>query len=261
MINLTRLNEIQVIVFALIMLRMIAFVFSSAILSSSSIPVIARILFSLILTMIVYGTVAQNTTIARVAQSEEQIILLAFYELIIGLSLGFLTRLFFFSVSMAGDLMSISLGLGQAQIFNPMSEHHGSALEQFLLMFSTIVFLLLNGHHLALQGLVQSFHVIPLADVHFNAQQYKNIVLIMQELLSIALRLSAPVVVSMLVVQISVGLLSRAVPHINVLSTASSVSALLGILLIMICLPLMASQMNGVLELTNLSFFNFIKGM
>lgn len=261
MIQLSQLNEIQLIVFGLIMLRMIAFVVSAAVLSSPSVPVTAKVLFSMVLTMMVYTSVADNKLIARVADQQENLIQLAVFELVVGLCLGFLTRFFFFAVSMAGEMISVALGLGQAQIFNPLMGSQGNAMEQFLVMFATLVYLAMNGHHLMIQGLIQSFGTIPVANVNITAIELKNVVMAAQDIFVIAIRMAAPIVISMLVIQVGIGLLSRAVPQINVLSTAASVSALIGIILLIICLPLMSNQMGGAIEETTASFFSFVKGI
>jgi len=240
---------------------MIAFVASAAILSAPSVPITAKVLFSLVLTMMVFTSVADNKLIARVADQQDNLILLSALELIVGLCLGFLTRMFFFAVSMAGEMISVALGLGQAQIFNPLMGTQGNAMEQFLVMFATLVFLAINGHHLMIQGLIQSFGTIAVANVNISAIQLRDIVLAAQDIFVIAIRMSAPIVISMLVIQIGIGLLSRAVPQINVLSTAASVSTLIGIILLIICLPLMSNQMSGAIEETTASFFSFVKGI
>jgi flagellar biosynthetic protein FliR len=261
MIELSQLNEIQLIAFGLIMLRMIAFISSAAIFSAAAVPITAKVLFSMVLTMMVYTAVADSKLIARVADQQDNLIMLAVLELIVGLCMGFLTRMFFFAVSMAGEMISVALGLGQAQIFNPLMGSQGNAMEQFLVMFATLVFLAINGHHLLIQGLIQSFGTIPVGNVNISAIELRNVVLAAQEMFVIAVRMAAPIVISMLVIQIGIGLLSRAVPQINVLSTAASVSALIGIILLIICLPLMSNQMSGAIEETTASFFSFVKGI
>lgn len=261
MFSLSQLNQMQIIVFGLIMVRMIAFVFSAAILSSPIVPVASKILLSLVLTMMVYNGVATKEIIVRVSEAESQIILLAFLEIFIGLCLGFLTRLFFFAVSMAGEMISVSLGLGQAQMFNPMMGHSGNALEQFLVMFATLVFFVLGGHHFLIEGLVSSFSHISLGFFSMNKNEFRDIVLTMQQVFVVAIKLSAPIVVSLLVIQISVGLLSKAVPQINVLSTTAAITALVGFILLIVCLPLMTSQMGVMLEEATFTFFKFMKGI
>ncbi len=261
MFNITQLNEVQLLVFGLALLRMTAFIFSASIFSAQSVPIVARILISLILTMMVFPSLNNNKTLLQVSEMQDQIIFLSTLEVVIGLCLGFLTRFFFFTVSMAGELISVALGLGQAQIFNPLLGSPGNAMEQFISMFATLIFFAINGHHIMLEGLIKSFSILHLASVQFNVIELKNIVLAAQDLFIIAIRLSAPILISMLVVQIGIGILSRAVPQINVLSTAASISTLVGIVLLIICLPLMTGELSSIVETTSHQLFRFMKGI
>ena len=259
MFSVSQLNEIQIIVFGLIMLRMTAFVFSAAILNSPTIPTICKVLFAVVLTMMVYKPVATNILLARVNDLSGELIQLAIFELLIGVSLGFLTRLFFFAVSMAGELISVAMGLGQGQLFNPMMGNMGSALEQFFTVLSTLLYFGINVHHYLIQGLVQSFQTIEVARLTLNAAVYGSTTLLAQEFFIIGIKMAAPVLISMAVIQVGIGLLSRAVPQINVLSTSASITIALGFLILFISLPLMVFQITGVLDITSLELFKFIK--
>lgn len=259
MISFSQLNEIQIIVFALILLRMTSFVVSSAIFSSPSISVMVKILFSVVLTLCVFKTVGTNEVIARVSESQEQLILLSAREILLGLVLGFFTRIFFFALSMAGEIVSISMGLGQGQIFNPMMGSMGNAIEQFYIGIGTLLFLALNGHHMLIQGLVKSFSTSPLAVLEFHFETFAEVVLKAQEFFVLGIRISAPVLISMIIVQIGVALLSRAVPQINVMVTSASVAVMLGMLIIFISLPLLVMQMTGLLDFTTAEFFKLMK--
>ncbi len=259
MINISQLNEIQILIFGLILLRMTAFVTSSAIFSSPSISVLVKILFSVVLTFLVFKAVATNKVIARVDAVQDQLILLCAYELVIGLVLGFFTRIFFFALSMAGEIVSVSTGLGQAQLFNPMIGSMGNAMEQFYITVGTLLFLALNGHHMMIQGLVQSFSVSELAQMQINVNSFVEVALKAQEFFILGIKIAAPVLISMMIVQVGVALLSRAVPQINVMVTSASVTSLLGFTIIFISLPLLVMQMTGLLDLTTAEFFKFIK--
>ena len=259
MINISQLNEIQILAFGLIMLRMTSFVTSSAIFSSASISVLVKILFSVVLTFLVFKSVATNTVIARISEHQDQLVLLCARELMLGLVLGFFTRIFFFALSMAGEIVSVSTGLGQAQLFNPMIGSMGNAMEQFYTTVGTLLFLALNGHHMMLQGLVQSFSVSEIAQLQFNSNSFAEVVLKAQEFFVMGIKISAPILISMIIVQVGVALLSRAVPQINVMVTSASVTSLLGFTIIFISLPLLALQMSGLLDLTTVEFFKFMK--
>ncbi len=259
MFSISQLNEIQILVFALILLRMTAFVFSAAVLSSPSFPIPAKILFSVVLAMLMFQTVATNSIIAQISEQQDEILLLAIMEVLIGLCLGFLTRIFFFAISMAGELISLSMGLGQAQMFNPMMGNMGNALEQFLVFLSTLLYFSINGHHSLIYGLTESFQTIQLARTSMNTDSFLSVVYLAQKFFIIGIQMAAPVLISMIVVQVGVGLLSRAVPQINVLTTTASITVALGFIIFFISLPLILFQMTGIIDLTNIEFFNFVK--
>ncbi len=259
MINISQLNEIQILIFGLILLRMTAFVTSSAIFSSPSISVLVKILFSVVLTFLVFKAVATNEVIARVDASQDQLVLLCARELVLGLVLGFFTRIFFFALSMAGEIVSVSTGLGQAQLFNPMLGSMGNAMEQFYMTVGTLLFLALNGHHMMIQGLVQSFTASGLGQLQLNVNSFVEVAMKAQEFFILGIKIAAPVLISMIIVQVGVALLSRAVPQINVMVTSASVTSLLGFTVIFISLPLLVMQMSGLLDLTTAEFFKFIK--
>jgi flagellar biosynthetic protein FliR len=259
MINFSQLNEIQIILFGLILFRMIAFVVSSAIFSSPAVSVFVKVLFSVVLTLCVYQSVGSNEAIARISEQEDQLILMCMHELFIGLILGFFTRIFFFSLSMGGEIVSISMGLSQGQIFNPMMGSMGNAIEQFYVAIGTLIFLTLNGHHMLIQGIVKSFSVSKIAVLSINVAAFPEIVLKAQEFFTIGIRIAAPVLISMIIVQVGIALLSRAVPQINVMVTSASIATMLGFVLLFVSLPLLVMQMTGLLDLTTVEFFKIIK--
>ena len=261
MISFSQLNEIQILTFALILLRMSSFVVSAAIFNSASISVPLKILFSLVLTLVMFGPIATNDVLVSVKESQNDILLLAGREVLIGLVLGFVTRLFFFAVSMAGEIVSISMGLGQAQLYNPMSGGMGNAMEQFYIVISTLVFLAFNGHHLMIMGLVESFQSAPLAQMSFATGTLAEIVYKTQDYFVIGIKISAPILISMTIVQFGIALLSRVVPQINVLVTTASLTVVLGFLIMFISLPLLVMQMGGMITLSMDDFFKFLKAI
>ena len=259
MILFSQLNEIQIIAFGLILLRMSGFVFTAAILSSNSITVPLKILFSVVLTMTVYNSVTNNIIIMQIKESESLILMLALKEILAGVIIGFVTRIFFFGITMAGDLISVALGLGQAQIFNPMMGSMSNVVEQFFVTLATLLYLGLNGHHHMIEGLVASFNTIQLSQTSLNVNGFVDIVKSMQQFFVFGIQISAPVLISMLIVQVGIGILSRAVPQVNVLMTSASITILLGMGILLVSLPLMVMQLNGLLDISTTELFKFIK--
>lgn len=261
MFSFSQLNEVQILLFALILLRMSAFVVSAAIFNTGNISAPLKILISLVFTIVVYQNLATNEALVRLKESQADLLLLAGREVLLGVILGFVTRFFFFAISMAGELVSISMGLGQAQMFNPMMGSMGNAMEQFYSVIATLVFLAMNGHHMMIMGIVESFATSPVAQLSFHYSSFAEVVLKMQSFFIIGIKMSAPILISMMIVQLGIALLSRVVPQINVMVTSASITVLIGFVILFISLPLLVMQMGGLMDFSMGEFFKFIKAI
>jgi flagellar biosynthetic protein FliR len=253
------LTETQMIIFGLIFLRMISYVVSSVVFGSNNISVPVKILLSVVLTMVVFPSA--KMMVLTDTQLTDELVLLAGREVLIGLSLGFLTRLFFFTVGMTGELVSISIGLGQAQIFNPMLGSNSNTVEQFYNTIATLIFFATNGHHIVLQGIAQSYELIPLAQMKLSVGPYAEMATFAQDMMVMAIKMCAPIIGAILVTNIAMGILGRAVPQINVLVTSAPVTLMLGFVLMFICIPLLVLEMNGIMDITHTKLVLVMKAL
>lgn len=253
------MTETQVIIFGLIFLRMIAFVVSSVIYGSTNINIPIKVLLAVVLSMVVFPTV-QMAAVSN-AQLAEDLVLLSAREVAIGLSLGFLTRLFFFTVGMAGELISVSIGLGQAQIFNPMMGSNSNTVEQFYNTLATLIFFAINGHHLVLSGIAQSYELVPLAQLKFNVGPFGQMATFAQDMMVMGIKMCAPIIGAVLVTNIAMGILGRAVPQINVLVTSVPVTLMIGFVLMFICIPLLVMEMHSIVDITQTKLVLVMKAL
>jgi flagellar biosynthetic protein FliR len=253
------LSEPQILFFALILLRMSAFLFTAALFSLPAMNAPLKVLLAVVLTMIVAPTLKPGPEIFT--GFSDGLPLIAAREVLVGLVLGFLTRLFFFSVSMTGDLISISLGLNSAQLYNPMMASQGSVVEQFHVLLGSMFFLLINGHHMLIGAIIQSFELLPAGVLSFRVGPLGEMAAFGQDLLIITLKMSAPVMASILIANIAMGILGRAIPQINVLVTSFPVTIMLGLAVMFICLPLFVFEMGGVVDLTTAKLMQVMKAL
>jgi flagellar biosynthetic protein FliR len=253
------MSEAQIIMFGLIFLRMIAFVVSSVVFGSGNISAPIKILLALILSMIVLPSV--HLASAESSRLIEDVVLLSAREVLIGVSLGFLTRLFFFTVGMTGELISVSIGLGQAQIFNPMMGSNSNTVEQFYNIIATLLFFAVNGHHLLIGAITQSYELVPLAQMKLNLGPYAEIATFAQEMMVMAIKMCAPIIGAVLITNIAMGVLGRAVPQINVLVTSMPVTLMLGFVLMFLCIPLLVTEMNGMVDVTHTKLVVVMKAL
>lgn len=259
MINWTSYTDNQILLFALVLLRMIPFIISSAIFGTPSISTQLKVLLSIVFTVIIFPTIkAGNVNFDLISHD---IIFLVIREMSVGLTLGFLTRIFFFAVMMTGEMVSVSVGLGASQLYNPMTGSHGSSIEQFYVTLASMVFLSINGHHLLISGIAQSYTLIPVSELHFNFGTFAEIATYLQNVLVMAIKMCAPVLVTVLIVNLAMGILGRAVPQINVLVTSMPVTIILGMAVIFVSLPLLVIELNGLANITAEKLFSVMKSL
>lgn len=254
------LNETQIIVWGLIFLRVIAFMFSCAVFSSSNVNLPIKVLLSLVLSVIIY--LPQGLNVTQVGTLlEEQLILLSIKEIFVGLVIGTVTRLFFFTMSMAGDMISVSLGLNSAQLFNPMLGAQTNVIEQFQTLIAILIFFLLQGHHLLVTALFQSFDLISVLNLNLKFDSFAQIAALGTQLIEVAIKISAPIMTAILITNITMGILGRTVPQLNVLMTSFAITISIGLFVMIFTLPLVVTEMNGILNLTSQYVFQLMRSM
>ncbi len=233
--NLLNIDQYQIIAFALVFFRCLGFFLSWPLFSGSGVPAPLKALLSLLMAFICI-TIIDPQTYPKVVQYQT-LIGLGAKELLLGFSMGFLTTLIFHTVAVAGELISMAMGLSSAQIFNPALNVQQSTVNQLYYFLAAFLFLAIRGHHYFLIGLTESFRMVPLNVLLPRLSSLGEFTLLGQKVLEVALLLSAPVLVSILLVNFSLGIIGRAVPQINVLITSLPVNALLGLGVLIVSLP------------------------
>lgn len=257
MTEVYRFNEPQMLLFFLVLIRISTFVVTWPVFGVETVSQHIKILFAFVIAIMVFPTLHFSGT--QYSMVKESLIHMAVREAVIGALMGMLGRIFFFVFQIAGELASLAMGLSSAQIFNPTLGGQSTAIEQFHVAFATLFYLAVNGHHLLLAGLVDSFRLVPLTSELLHTSEFKNMSLIISEIVSIGLRLSAPVMISILVVNVVLGIVGKTVPQMNVLVTSFPINILIGFTILILTLPLMMDQVGDLLELTTTEMFRLVK--
>jgi flagellar biosynthesis protein FliR len=254
-----KLNEIQFILFGLALIRLIALFVSWPVFGESNVPVALKVLASLSITFLIFPVISvPKESIEAINQALPFMVI---REVLIGLLIGYIARFFFFAFAMAGELISITMGLASAQMFNPSLGAQTSATSQFYLILATLFFLATNGHHILLSGLVQSFEFLPISNNWFETKEFFNFAANAQEIILIGVKLSAPILISILVVNVVLGICGKTVPQLNVLVTSFAVNIFVGLAILIVSLPFFMDQMQIVLNSTSETLFKFMRAI
>jgi len=200
--------------FMLVMSRVSAAVMVLPGIGEGEIPAIARAGLALCITMVLLPDVAPLLPPAPAQVLPAAGMIAA--ELLIGLWLGWLARLIVLALPAAGQLMSFQIGMSNVLQNDVNDGQQVAALSQMFSYAGSVVILVSGLYILPLQALAGSFEVITAGSLLPSGDASEIIVRAVEESFALSLRLAAPFVVADLVWQVSVGLLSRLVPSLQI---------------------------------------------
>lgn len=256
--NLFQFNESEILAFVLMAMRIGAFWTSWPVFSGGSVPNVIKVLTILAITLCLFPVISHSHL--KLDLVSTSVIFLSIKEVLMGLCLGFMCRLFYFALTMAGNLVATSVGFAQGSMFNPALGTQTTTIETFYTILGTLFFLMIQGHHVLISALVESFDIVPLGMITIKHQIFLSSGHTLLKFFEIAFQLAAPIVATLFFLNFGMGVLGRAVPQLNVLVTSFPVNILAGLLVMIICIPLFVEQMGGIAEDTTKALFEFLKG-
>ncbi|GAB4270152.1 MAG TPA: flagellar biosynthetic protein FliR [Opitutae bacterium] len=159
------------------------------------------------------------------------------YEIILGVLLGFVVRIFFFIIEFAGQVISTEMGLMMSSSFNPSSNEHSSTVTHVLYYFGIILFFVVGAHKAVIQGLVRSFDWVPAGKaMMLSAGSSDLLVRASSEVFLLAVQIAAPVIGVNFLVNFTFSILGKVVPRMNVFMVSFSVRILAGFTILLAAL-------------------------
>ncbi len=205
----------QALVFLILSLRMGAFLLAAPFFGSRMIPLPIRIVFTASLAVFLFGRVAvpsiDDLTTVRVLPIIAQ-------ELALGLSAGLLLTILFSAVAVAGEKIAATAGLSFASQVDPNSGGQMPLVSQIFTLFLTVIFLSLNGHLMAFAILIESYTFAPIgAGINYSAL-FQVGEIAGATMFETAARLMLPIVTVLFLVNITIGVITRSAPTLNLFS-------------------------------------------
>ncbi|SFF96868.1 flagellar biosynthetic protein FliR [Neptunomonas qingdaonensis] len=157
-------------------------------------------------------------------------------QILIGAALGFALHIMFEIFAVGGQLIANQMGLGFASMTDPVNGVSVVVLGQFYLMLTMLLFLAMNGHLVMLNVITQSFDIIPVTMINFAAIKFMDIALAGTWMFSGALLMALPAVTSLLVINLSFGIMTKAAPQLNIFAIGFPFTMVMGLLITWISL-------------------------
>ena len=226
--------------FLLIFARIAGFLFTATFFNSDSFIDEARLGLCFLISLLLFDSV--NKLVPAIPNSFIEYALIAAGATIIGVALGFIIAIYFSIYQLAGQFFTVQMGLGMSEVFDPMTQESLPIIGQFVYIIGILIFLALRGPILAIEELYHSFELINFdkfinaSNGNFITSKY-GLISTFSAMFLIALKISIPIIGTLLLVSISMGLLSKAAPQMNLLMVGFPISITVSFLLILALIP------------------------
>jgi flagellar biosynthetic protein FliR len=158
---------------------------------------------------------------------------------LIGLAFGFALQLVLATVQMAGALIDLFSGFSSAALYDPFTAAAATPVARLFQLLSLAFLFALNGHLLVVQGLMRSIEVNPVAS--FQVDAFASVLTSEAgKLLLGAAEIALPVLASLFLAEVTLGLVARAAPQLNVLVIGFAVKTGVAFLTIALAVPLVS---------------------
>ena len=209
------------------MIRISAFLLAAPFFSIRSVTVRIRVLLALLLTWMIYPLTSWPTLDPFSAIGLKEI----FNQVFIGVLMGLILQVVNAALVVGGQAISASMGLGMANMVDP-NMGNVPVISQFLIICSTLLFLGLGGHVLVITMLLESFKLLPIGDM-IGTQALLQLVVQWSGMIFLgAVLLAMPILVSLLFINLGLGVITRAAPALNIFAVGFPAMILAGIILL-----------------------------
>jgi flagellar biosynthetic protein FliR len=216
--------------FLLVLFRVAGLFVVAPVFSSTTIPMQVRALLALAISFCVFPMVVRMPVDGTLLG----LVLAIVGELSVGLLIGLLASLVFSGVQLGGHLLSQQMGLALSSIYDPMFNEQSTVIEQLAFWLTTVVFFAIGGEQQLIRAIMDSYHVAPMGQGISPELMLQGTLAAVEESFQLAVRIAAPGLVAFFLMSLVMGLLSRAVPQINMMTLGAGANLLLGMVMILV---------------------------
>jgi len=244
--------------FIVIFFRVASIFWFLPIFSLKSVPMPYKIGFSLCITMVFLDVVTIDTALISNAYLMGLQIL---KEIFIGLTISYFVRTLFTIVYMAGEVAAIQTGFSFARVMDPFNMTQSSVLEQLMNLLAIMIFFAIDAHHVLIKGILLSFKELPVGTLSMNKTLLNQIIELTGKIFSIGIKIGAPIVVTLFVIEIALGLLSRLIPQINVFIEGMPIKILITMMVLGFSLSAIVPNIAALFGGMDREFLRIIRNM
>jgi len=239
--------------------RIAALIFTAPLLNSNAIPMLAKGGLSLSIAIITIPHLVANGYVFP--DSAGLFLLMLLGEVLIGITMGLIIQVYYAIFQLAGQLFTTQIGFAASQTFDPMGEVSLPLTGQFFNLTAMYLFLSINGfNRLFMNGVYYSFIKIS-PQTFFNSSEYLNKFFLnsLGMMFYYSLQIAFPIMATLFMISVTMGLLAKAAPQMNLLMLGFPINIMVGFSIIVMIMPSMINFFVRVLEKAFGEILNFIQ--
>ena len=213
------------------MLRISALMITAPIFSLSAFSTRLRILVALVLAWLVYPLYTWPVIDPTSAQG----LLEVFNQIMIGATMGLILQIVVAAVVVAGQSIAAAMGLSMANMIDP-NMGNVPVISQLLIVMSTLIFVGFGGHAILLGLILESFNTLPIGTDILNQAVYGRVLQWSSMMFLGAVLMALPVMVSLLFINVGLGIVTRAAPSLNIFAVGFPAMIMAGLVILIISL-------------------------
>ncbi len=248
MIDIFNIAQERLIVFLLVLTRVGGVFLVAPIFGSLNVPAMVKIGLSAAIALLLAPTLPIGC--AAEIKGPLGLALVAGQELLMGLFIGYAVYLLFVAIQLAGQVIDMQMGFGVVNVIDPVTSSQVSVIGQYKFLVATLFFLAINGHHHILRALGDSLTLVPFGELSLSEGAFLQLSSMFGDVFVVAVKIGAPAIAVLFLTNLSMGLVARAVPQINVFIVGLPLSIAIGLLIVGLCMRYFAYVFNGILTNT-----------
>jgi flagellar biosynthetic protein FliR len=244
----------------LVFVRAGAFISILPLFTMLNVPVQVRVAFAALLAVLTAPTLPP-LPFARLSFMDW--IGLFIQETVVGLLIGFVTRMIFFITDFAGHLIGNEMGLNIASVFDPMNSRPTQVPSLIMFLLTCMLMMSLDMHHWLLTGFQYTYTLAPIGGAHLSQPLFAEILAHTSRVFLVAVQIASPIIASSLLAMLLLGFLGRLVPQMNVFAESFSIRIVCGMAVFALTLQISAQHiLNGLHRLPEdmLRVAGFLRG-
>ncbi|HEB32228.1 MAG TPA: flagellar biosynthetic protein FliR [Spirochaetes bacterium] len=247
-------------IFLLVLVRMFGMFTAAPFFSSGVIPIRIRAVFSVYVAVVIFPILVN--TFGDIPENMLSYALMIGSEAFIGILIGFLMSIIFAAFQLAARFFSFQMALGIAQVMDPVSQIGISIVGQLWTIMGIMIFIAINGPHMLIMATFESYQAVQVFNIARHGEiLFRVLAEAMGAMFLVALKLAFPILITLFVLSVTLGLLAKAAPQMNIFMLGFPIQIGVGFLIMMTVMGAIAFGMSNALNKSFSMVFHFIRAL